>query len=77
MDYRLEVVMMNGEGSCTKSLNFEADSDEDASNKVKDKCQEEQDSTNTRIINSFYHCSVTARKLLRIDQPEISHEIPF
>ena len=75
MKYRVEYIIVGAESAGLSEKEFEAETDEQASAMVVQICQERQNEINRGIGNRFWHYHLTPIKLVRIEQPEISHEI--
>ena len=75
MKYRLEYDFVGADTAGNGKKEFDAKTDKDAVSSVKDVCEQEASRLNEGIENKFYHFSVNPRRLVRIDQSEISTEI--
>lgn len=77
MRYRIEFGVSFVEGNSFGKREFDAETDEEASTEAVQICHEEQIAINVGIENPFWHCRVQPMRLIKIEQSEISHEIPI
>ena len=75
MKYRVEFKMVGVENGNFGKKEFDAETDEVASSRAVEICQETQTSINNSRPHRFWPYTVVPTQLVRIDQPEISNRV--